>query len=670
MSQEPTPASVSPTPPRRSPLPAGAALIVLLVLLVAFGAVVLNRPPAPDTLPTVPPTVPFSPTAAQAALTTAPTGLVGVAATASPSALVLVSSTVTLPAGGTASPSAVAGISGTATLSATGTLAAVGTGTPPVAITGTVGLGTGTPMAALTSTVGVGTGTPLAAMTGTVGTGTPMTALTGTVGLGTGTPMAAMTGTVGTGTPAALLTGTVGVSKGTPMVAMSGTVGLGTGTPVAAITGTGGVGTGTPVAALPAPPLVLDSTRTAYLCPQGPGCNTPAVPNAPLPVGGEARTTLSSTLRLQTAAGLLTLAGDSAVRLVRLDAGGTGLTLTRGRVLARAAAGRTGALAVTAGGVTVTGTGTTFSVVALSDGGVRVSVPAAAPRPVAVQTGPAGSPAADLGPGKSLTLAADGTVTLGPLDPTEIAALVALGGGPPATPAAVAAITVLPVPTLAPYAPGVVTATIVLTPPAEQTLPPVTLVAGATAVPAVPPGTTTAPPTELLGLAVTAMGGAGSYTFGATLGADPAGAEFTAGTWTGDTACWISTGPAGRSDYQWRGGTLFRRNGTAAWQQQADGSLPPWITIWRVLGQTDPATVSELPSQQLDAVTVRHLRARLLPVAGYPAGTWADVTIGAADSLVRSLILYDAEPGSGHAILKIGFSSLGTAAPCPPLSAP
>ena len=480
-----------------------------------------------------------------------------------------------------------------------------------------------------------------------------------------------MTGTVGSGTSTAVsaLTGTVSPTAATPVAALTGTVGLGTGTPAAAITSTVASGTSTAVSAAPAPPQVLDSTGTAYLCPQGPGCTVAAAPNVPLPVGGEARTTLSSTLRLQTAAGLLTLAGDSVAQVAHLTADGTGLTLTRGRVLLRAAAGRTGALAVTAGGATATGTGTTFSVVVLPDGGTRISVPTAAPRPVAVQIGGAGSPT-DLGPGKSLTLAADGTVTLGPLDPTEIAALVALGGMPPATPAAVAAITVLPVPTFAPYPPGVVTATIVLTPPAEQTLPPVTLVAGSTANPATPSAASTAPPADLLGLAITAMGSVGSYTFGATLGADPGAAEFTAGTWTGDTACWISTSPAGRSDYQWRGGTLFQRTGTAAWQQQAGGTLPPWITTWRVLGQIDPATVSELPSQQLDAVPVRRLRARLLPTAGYPAGTWADVTVGAADSLVRSLILYDAEPGSGHAILKIGFSSLGTAAPCQPLSAP
>ena len=638
MSQEPTPLSVSPAPPpRRSPLLAGTAFIALLVLLVVFGAVVLNRPPAPAPSATV------APTAAQPART--------------------------------ASPSAVAMGNGTVTVSVAGTLAAAGTGTPLLAMTATEVTSEGTPLPAPTDTVRAGTGTPLPVLTATVGSGkgTPPVGLTGTVGSGTGTPLPVLTATEVTseGTPLRAPTGTVRAGTGTPAAMMTGTVGLGTGTPMAVMTGTVGLGTGTPVVAVPAPPQVLDSAGTAYLCPQGPGCNAAAAANAPLPVGGEARTTLSSTLRLQTAAGLLALAGDSAVRVARLDSGGTGLTLTRGRVLLRAAAGRTGALAVTVGGATVTGTGTSFGVVLLPDGGVRVSVPADAPRSVAVQTGYRGSPAAvDLGPGKSMTLAADGTVTLGPLDPTEIAALVALGGGPPATPAAVAAITVLPVPTLAPYPPGVVTATIVLTPPAEQTLPPVTLVAGATAGPATPPVAATVPPVDLLGLAVTAMGDAGSYTFGATLGADPATAEFTAGTWTGDTACWISTGPAGRSDYQWRGGTLFRRSGTGAWQQQAGGSLPPWLTVWRVLGQTDPATAGELASDKLDTVTVRRLRARLLPAAGYPAGTWIDATVGAADSLVRSVILYDAEPGSGHAILKIGFSSLGSAAHCPPLSVP
>ncbi len=645
MSQESSPvpaSSLPPAPPaRRSPLPAGAVLIGVLALMVVFGAVVLNRPPAPAPPATAVPT---------GAAGRSPTVRVAVS-TASPSG----------PAAGvhSATPSAVAGMSGTGTPVVPGTLAVGGIG------------GTGTPGALVTATIGLGIGTPAVAISGTMGLGTstPAALITGTAGLGTGTP-AAISGTlsVSTGTPAAAISGTMGSGTSTPAALITGTVGLGTGTPAAALSATRGLGTATPAAALPAALHVLEVEGTVYLCPDQPGCSTAAAANSLLPLGSEARTALSSTLRLQTAAGLLTLAGDSTVRVARLDAAGTGLTLTHGRVLLRAAAGRSGALAVTAGGATVTGTGSSFSVAVLPDGGTRVSVPADAPRPVAVQTGPAGSPAADLGPGKTLTLAADGTVTLGPIDPTEIAALVALGGGPPATPAAVAAITVLPVPTLAAPLPGVVTATIVLTPPAEQTLPPVTVVAGTapTAAASVP----TVPPADVLGLAVTAMSTVGNYTFGATLGADPTAAEFSAGTWSGDSACWISTGPSGRSDYQWRSGLLFRRNGTAAWQQQAGGNLPPWITLWRVLGQIDPTTVSELPPQQLDAVTVRRLRAHLLPASGYPAGTWADVTVGAADSLVRSVILYDAEPGSGHTILKIGFSSLGSAAPCPPLSAP
>ncbi|MDQ2807071.1 MAG: hypothetical protein M3Z04_09215, partial [Chloroflexota bacterium] len=307
MSQEPTPPSVSPAPPpRRSPLVAGTALIVLLVLLVAFGAVVLNRPPRPALAPTTAPTgvAADSPTVAPPGQTAAPTDLVPSAA---PSTSAMVSSTVTLPAGDIASPSAVAMASSTVTLPAPGTLVAAGTETPPVAMTGTVDLGTGTPVAAMTATVGLATGTPLAVMTDTVG--------------------------VGTGTAIAVMPGTMSVGTGTPLAVMTGTVGTGTGTPLAVMTDTVGTGTGTPVADVPAPPQVLDSAGTAYLCPQGPSCTVAAAPNAPLPVGGEARTTGSSTLRLQTAAGLLTLAGDSAVRLARLNAGGTGLTLTQGRVL-------------------------------------------------------------------------------------------------------------------------------------------------------------------------------------------------------------------------------------------------------------------------------------------------------------------------------------------------
>lgn len=550
------------------------------------------------------------------------------------------------------------------TLAATATEVALATATNP-------GLATGTPVALASDTpLPLPTGTmALSSPTGVAGAASATVPMTATESLTTATVVGVATSTIVTGTMEVTTATVVGVATGT----VTGTLGLTPGTAVAAATGiisaTATVAGSPTPAGTPVAIQVVDAQGATTICDATGSCISPAAVGRSTGAGGQAITGKGGSLRLQSTAGLIALNSGTTLTLVQSDSAGVTVNLTAGRVLARAAAGRTEPLAVTAGKSHITGTGTTFSVAALGGGAWRVSVPPAAPRPVTVQTGPDPTNASPVGPDHSLTLAADGSVTLGPIDPTESAALAALGAIPPSTPAATGNITVLPVPTLPPFPPGVVTATMVLTPPAGGTLPPLTEVGGTPASTPVPAAT--AGPFDLLGLSVTAMRGLSSYTFGATLGADPATAEFTAGTYSRDSSCWISTQGGARTDYQLRGTTLFRRSGEgAAWQQQAGGTLPAWMTIWGVLGQVDPATVRELAPQQVDAAPARLLRGRLLPAAGYPAGTWVEAAIGGDDHLVRTLVLYSAEPGNGPAVLKIGFSSLGTAPACPPLTTP
>ena len=231
-------------------------------------------------------------------------------------------------------------------------------------------------------------------------------------------------------------------------------------------------------------------------------------------------------------------------------------------------------------------------------------------------------------------------------------------------------------PAVSPFPSGAITATIVLTPPAEGTLPPV---AGGTGTP-VAGGPVTATvtlgpiPPGLAGLlvgAARAMSGVSSYTFGATLGANPATAEFSAGTLAGDTACWITTVNAARTDYQVRGGIVYQRTGTGGWQQQPNQQgIPAWMIYWKLLEQIDPASVTDLGTTQMDAVTVRHLRAQLLPASGLTGLNWIDAFVSDQDQLVRGLVLYKGDPAANDTFFKIGYSSLGAPLSCPPLSAP
>jgi hypothetical protein len=633
MSQTPTslpPAPITPRPSGGRRVQMIAAILVgLLVLMIVLGVSVLRPQPAPAPAAT--------PTGAVAVLSPTAAATATVAAFATATNPGVATGTVA----GFASDTPPASPSGTAALSPTGV---AGAASATVPVTATESLTTATVVGAATGTVtgtlGLTPGTAVAATTGTV---------TGTLGLTPGTAVAATTGTV---------TGTLGLTPGTAVAAATGIISA-----TATVAGSP-TPAGTPVAM-----QVVDASGPTTICDATGSCISPAAVGRSAGAGGQAITGKGGSLRLQSTAGLIALNPGTTMTLVQSDSAGVTVNLTGGRVLARAAAGRTEPLAVTAGKSHIIGTGTTFSVAALGGGAWRVSVPPAAPRPVTVQVGPDPINAAPVGPDHSLTLAADGSVTLGPIDPTESAALAALGAIPPSTPAATGNITVLPVPTLPPFPPGVVTATMVLTPPAGGTQPPLT------AVPGTPPSTpvpaATAGPFDLLGLSVTAMRGLGSYTFGATLGADPATAEFTAGSYSRDSSCWISTQGGTRTDYQLRGTTLFRRSGEgAAWQQQVGGTLPGWMIVWGVLGQVDPATVRELAPQQVDAAPARLLRGRLLPAAGYPAGTWVEAAIGGDDRLVRNLVLYSAEPGNGPPVLKIGFSSLGTAPACPPLTTP
>jgi hypothetical protein len=181
-----------------------------------------------------------------------------------------------------------------------------------------------------------------------------------------------------------------------------------------------------------------------------------------------------------------------------------------------------------------------------------------------------------------------------------------------------------------------------------------------------PPG-----PAGLLVGAARAMSNVPSYTFGATLGADPATAEFSAGTLAGDTACWITTVNAVRTDYQVRGGIVYQRTGTGGWQQQPNQQgIPAWMTYWKLLEQIDPSTVTDLGTTQMDAVTVRHLRAQLLPASGLTGLNWIDAFVSDQDQLVRGLVLYKGDPAANATFFKIGYSSLGAPLSCPPLSAP
>ncbi|HMA38269.1 MAG TPA: hypothetical protein VKY74_27730 [Chloroflexia bacterium] len=461
-----------------------------------------------------------------------------------------------------------------------------------------------------------------------------------------------------------------------------------------------GVLSGTPALGGATPPEgdlqtigVVDAGGTAYACARRQGCPLPAAPGQLLYPGGEARTGADGTLHLQTPAGLLALAGGTTVQVSGLDDRQVALVLAAGRLLVRAAPGRALAMAVSTGPATVSATGSSFSVVALSgaQAGTRVAVPATAPRPAHVSTpnNPAGT---DVPPGSQVDVLPGGALTgAGPLTPDETAALQALDGtAPGTTPAAVAQVTTLAVPSALPFPTDAVTATMVLTPPPEQTLGPLTVlpIGGPSATPiggsgaagtgtpgpAGPPAALASPtlsaPANLLAAAAGAMGRVTSYTFGATRGADPATAEFSAGSVAGDTACWIATTNGQRSDYQVRGSSVFLRQGTAPWQQQPDQhGLPAWLTSWQLLAQVDPATVADLGAAPLDAVTVHHLRARLALAAGADP-LWIDAIVGADDHLVRSLILYTGDPGQNHPTLKIGFSSFGAALSCPPLTAP
>jgi FecR protein len=517
--------------------------------------------------------------------------------------------------------SAVAGLS-------TGTAVAGGAGTPA-----------GLPSAEATTARGVLTGTTPAGTPGTPGTafaaGTPGTATTA------GTP-----GTPGTATAA----GTPG-TPGTETAA---------GTPVAAPTGIS----------------VLDSSGTAFVCGLAPGCTQAAVAGMAVTPGGEVRTGPDGQLRLQTPAGLVVLTGTTTLRVMSLDPQQAAITLNSGRVLAQAAPGRTVTLTITTTAGSVAGMGTSFGVAVLPSGGMRVAVPALGNRPVQVQ-GSGTAPALAVAPGQQVTVDATGTAgAAGPLDATEAAALAAMGAFSPAGTPVAAQITELPVPAVSPFPSGAVTATIVLTPPPEQTLPPVaggtgTPVAGGVVTATVTLGPTPPGPAGLMVGAARAMSGVPSYTFGATLGANPATAEFSAGTLAGDTACWITTVNAARTDYQVRGGLVFQRVGTGGWQQQPNQQgIPAWMTYWKLLEYIDPGTVSDLGTTQMDAVTVRHLRAQLQPASGLTGLNWIDAFISDQDQLVRGLVLYKGDPAANDTFFKIGYSSLGAPLSCPPLSAP
>ena len=503
-------------------------------------------------------------------------------------------------------------------------------------------------------------------------------------GLSTGTAVAGGAETPA-GLPSAEATTGRGVLTGTTPAGTPGTPGTaGTpGTPGTAGTpGTPGTETaaGTPVAA-PTGISVLDSSGTAFVCGLAPGCTQAAVAGMAVTPGGEVRTGPDGQLRLQTPAGLVVLTGTTTLRVTSLDAQQAAITLNSGRVLAQAAPGRTVTLTITTTAGSVAGMGTGFGVAVLPSGGMRVAVPALGNRPVTVQ-GSGTAPALDLAPGQQVTVDATGTAgAVGPLDATEAAALAALGAFSPAGTPVAAQITELPVPAVSPFPSGAVTATMVLTPPPEQTLPPLTVapVAGGTGTPvaggAVTATVTLGPtPPGLAGVmvgAARAMSGVPSYTFGATLGANPATAEFSAGTLAGDTACWITTVNAARTDYQVRGGLVFQRTGTGGWQQQPNQQgIPAWMTYWKLLDYIDPGTVSDLGTTQMDAVTVRHLRAQLQPASGLTGLNWIDAFISDQDQLVRGLVLYKGDPAANDTFFKIGYSSLGAPLSCPPLSAP
>jgi hypothetical protein len=431
----------------------------------------------------------------------------------------------------------------------------------------------------------------------------------------------------------------------------------------------------------PAGASVVDVSGAAYVCGRTQGCADPAAPGLSVYPGGEARTGPDGRLRLQTPAGLLALGSGGVVQVASLDERQVTIALTGGQLLARAAPGRQIPLVVRAGPAVVTGAGTTFGVALDPSGGARVTAPADAPRPVQVQGAGAGA-AVSLAPGSTLTVTVAGGVGApGPISDADSAALAALGDLAPAgTPVAAAFVTVLPLPSVGPFPPGVVTATIVLTPPPEQTLPPLTVrpITEGTATPGtpIPPASPTAviagkPGAGGFSAAFAAMSAIGSYTFGATRGADPAGAEFSAGTYTGDTACWITTAGGQRTDFQARGGSLFRRAGSGAWSQDpTTPAIPAWMTAWKYLGQIDPATALDFGTAPLDAAPVSRLRARLAADAGLGADVWVEAFVGVDDHLARSVAVYQGAPEAGSPLLKIGFSSLGAALSCPPLTAP
>ncbi len=499
-------------------------------------------------------------------------------------------------------------------------------------------------------------------------------------GLSTGTAEAGSIEGTPAGLPSAEPTTARGVLTGTAVAGTTGTPGTATtaGTPgTQPAAGTPGTETaaGTPAAA-PTGITVLDSSGTAFVCGLAPGCTQAAVAGMAVTPGGEVRTGPDGQLRLQTPAGLVVLTGTTTLRVTSLDAQQEAITLSGGRVLAQSAPGRNVTLTITTTAASVAGTGTSFGVAVLPSGGVRVAVPAIGSRPVKVQ-GSAGGPALDLAPGQQVRIDATGAPgAAGPLDATEAAALAALGAFSPAGTPVAAQITELPVPAVSPFPSGAITATIVLTPPAEGTLPPVaggtgTPVAGGPVTATVTLGPTPPGPAGLLVGAARAMSNVPSYTFGATLGADPATAEFSAGTLAGDTACWITTVNAVRTDYQVRGGIVYQRTGTGGWQQQPNQQgIPAWMTYWKLLEQIDPSTVTDLGTTQMDAVTVRHLRAQLLPASGLTGLNWIDAFVSDQDQLVRGLVLYKGDPAANATFFKIGYSSLGAPLSCPPLSAP
>ncbi|HEX6607345.1 MAG TPA: FecR domain-containing protein, partial [Chloroflexia bacterium] len=307
-------------------------------------------------------------------------------------------------------------------------------------------------------------------------------------GLSTGTAVAGGAETPA-GLPSAEATTGRGVLTGTTPAGTPGTPGTaGTpGTPGTAGTpGTPGTETaaGTPVAA-PTGISVLDSSGTAFVCGLAPGCTQAAVAGMAVTPGGEVRTGPDGQLRLQTPAGLVVLTGTTTLRVTSLDAQQAAITLNSGRVLAQAAPGRTVTLTITTTAGSVAGMGTGFGVAVLPSGGMRVAVPAIGNRAVQVQ-GSGTAPVLDLAPGQQVTVDATGTAgAAGPLDATEAAALAAMGAFSPAGTPVAAQITELPVPAVSPFPSGAVTATMVLTPPPEQTLPPLTVgpVAGGTGTP-------------------------------------------------------------------------------------------------------------------------------------------------------------------------------------------